>query len=334
MIRALALLACLLTVCITASSAFIRHWQGGLACEGWPECYRGVGRATASAGGAATAPAAAATPADRSALGAAMSGLARIPEAEAPASVRIARGLHRVSATVAGVLVLLVVAFGWSTMSTGGRVAAAVALADTVFLSWLGRFTPHDVPLVTVGNLVGGLLLAAALAWIAAGRGGAAARAAPRGTQRTALVALALLALLAWGGTMIGARHAVDACSTPLCLADARFVAAAFDPTQAVVEVDVGAQRGLHVAHRLLGLGLAFVVGLLALRLRAARPGVAVWLVALVAAQVLLGVGTALGTQPLVTATLHNAVAALLVVALAAVAGAATAARGGVRSAG
>jgi 3-hydroxyisobutyrate dehydrogenase-like beta-hydroxyacid dehydrogenase len=46
----------------------------------------------------------------------------------------------------------------------------------------------------------------------------------------------------------------------------------------------------------------------------------------LVAAQLVLGAGTALGTQPLLTTTLHNAVAALLAVALAAVAGSATAA--------
>ena len=40
MIRVVALLACLLVVCITASSAFIRHWQNGVGCEGWPVCYR------------------------------------------------------------------------------------------------------------------------------------------------------------------------------------------------------------------------------------------------------------------------------------------------------
>ncbi|MFP5411637.1 MAG: hypothetical protein ACLGHB_01565, partial [Gammaproteobacteria bacterium] len=36
--RRLAILACLLTVCITASSALIRHWQAGLGCEAWAAC--------------------------------------------------------------------------------------------------------------------------------------------------------------------------------------------------------------------------------------------------------------------------------------------------------
>src|SRR5690606_11467957 len=126
-----------------------------------------------------------ATAADRQgALDAAVATIARVPAGDAPAPVRAARALHRVTATLAGVLVLLVVAFGWSTMGGGERIAAAVALVDTVFLSWLGRYTPHDLPLVTLGNLIGGLLLAAALAWIAAARRGPKRAAAPGAAGR------------------------------------------------------------------------------------------------------------------------------------------------------
>jgi cytochrome c oxidase assembly protein subunit 15 len=339
MIRVLALVACLLTVCITASSAFIRHWQNGVGCEGWPACYRAAQPTTQAPIQAPPA----AGPDGQGTLDAAVATIARVPAGEAPAPVRAARALHRVTATLAGVLVLLVVAFGWSTMGGGERIAAAVALVDTVFLSWLGRYTPHDLPLVTLGNLVGGLLLAAALAWIAAGRRGARRAAAPGAAgqgaaghgdlagdgapavRSLALAALVLLALLAWGGTMIGARHAIDACSTPLCVSGAALDFAAMDPTQATVVVDAPAARGLHVAHRLLALALAFVVAVLAWRLRAERPAAAAWLALLVVAQFVLGAGTALGADPLLTTTLHNAVAALLVVALAAVAGSAAA---------
>src|SRR5690606_24939251 len=121
-----------LTVCITASSAFIRHSQAGLAAA--PAAAGVTGGADA-----ATAP-----------------------------GVRVARVLHRVSAMLVGVLALLVAVFGWSSMRGAARFALAFALADTAFLAWLGRFTPHPVPLVTVGNLVGGIALAAAFAWIAA----------------------------------------------------------------------------------------------------------------------------------------------------------------------
>ncbi len=328
MIRVLALLACLLTVCITASSAFIRHAQNGVGCDGWPACYRAAqAAAEARASGAAQSD------------GAAGAAAATAPTAEATGAVRIARSLHRVSATLVGVLVLLIAVFGWSSMRGGERIAAAVALVDTVFLAWLGRYTPHDLPLVTLGNLVGGLLLAAALAWIAAarvGRGtpvasgpaGASGRAAASrgvpGAARIALAALALLGLLAWGGTMIGARHAIDACDAPLC-AGARFDPAAMNPVRATVAVGVAEARGMHLAHRVAGLVFAALVALLALRLRAARPVLAAWLAALAIAQILLGAGTALGAQALTTATLHNAVAALLAAALAAVAGSTTA---------
>ncbi len=328
MIRVLALLACLLTVCITASSAFIRHAQNGVGCDGWPACYR-------AAQAAADARAADARAADAAQSGAtADAAAATAPTAEASGAVRIARSLHRVSATLVGVLVLLVAVFGWSSMRGAERIAAAVALGDTVFLAWLGRYTPHDLPLVTLGNLVGGLLLAAALAWIAAarrGRGAASALAGPAGSAgsltpgtagaaRIALVALALLGLLAWGGTMIGARHAIDACDTPQCTG-ARFDPAAMNPVRATVAVDTAAARGMHLAHRAVGLVFAALAALLALRLRSARPALAAWLAALALAQILLGAGTALGTQALTTATLHNAVAALLAAALAAVAG-------------
>jgi len=332
MIRVLALLACLLTVCITASSAFIRHAQNGVGCDGWPACYRAAQAAaeTRAAGIAQSRGAADAATATATAIA---------PTAEATAAVRIARSLHRVSATLVGVLVLLVAVFGWSSMRGAERIAAAVALVDTVFLAWLGRYTPHDLPLVTLGNLVGGLLLAAALAWIAAARsrrGAGAAGAAnasagsagsagsgTAGAARIALAALALLGLLAWGGTMIGARHAIDACDTPLC-AGARFDPAAMNSFRATVVVDVAAARGMHLAHRVAGLVFAALVALLALRLRGVRPVLAAWLTTLVIAQILLGAGTALGAQALTTATLHNAVAALLAAALAAVAGGAT----------
>lgn len=327
MIRVLAIVACLLTVCITASSAFIRHWGNGVGCEGWPDCYRaahGSGAATATA----VEPSGQAGPRERSALDAAVATIANVPSVDAPPPVRIARALHRVSATLAGVLVLLVVVFGWSSMGGGARIAAAVALVDTVFLSWLGRYTPHDLPLVTLGNLVGGLLLAVALAWIAAARGG---RGVPPGSRNVALTGLALVGLLAWGGTMIGARHAIDACGTPLCTG-ARFDAAAMNPLRATVAVDAAAARGMHLGHRLAGLAFAALVALLALGLRAARPAFAALLATLALAQILLGAGTALGVQALTTATLHNALAALLAAMLAALAGGTTASMPAVRS--
>lgn len=299
MIRWLAVVACVLTVCITGSSAFIRHAQAGVGCPTWPACERA----------STSAPA----------------------ESAAPA-VRAARALHRVSAMVVGVLVLLLAVFGWSSASAGTRAALAFALADTLFLAWLGRLTPHPIPLVTIGNLLGGLALAASFAWIAAARPRfAAARDASANAPRAAaaapivpvvLFALLLLAAAAWVGTMIGAHDAIGACTGGACAGDWRFDAAALDPLRAPGGLDAASARGLHWVHR--AIGAAFVVAAfgVAVRVRAhGRTGLSTLLVAAALAQVALGAGTALGTDPLATATAHNLLAALLAAALAAIAG-------------
>ncbi len=333
MIRLLALVAALATVCITASSAFIRHAQNGVGCADWPACYRAI----------ATAPRVA-MPAGSSAK-AGVGNDTTSPTQRATAAtelpgVRDARALHRASATLVGVLVLFVAVLGWSALPAAGRGVAAVAVIVTAFLAWLGRYTPHDLPLVTLGNLLGGLVLTAALAWIAAalpaGRKAGPPRGATtwdaragqrnaggalRGGRFVALVALVLLALAAWTGTMIGARHAIDACGAPLCASDVQWAAAAFDPFQALDPVGAGVGRGLHVTHRIVALAFVVVVGLVAWRLRGVHRGLAASLALLVAAQVLIGAATVHGTQPLVSTTLHNAVAALLALALGLVAG-------------
>jgi cytochrome c oxidase assembly protein subunit 15 len=149
MIRRLALLACIFTLCITAASAFIRNTQAGLGCSPWPQC---LAQQAEARGG---------------------SGMLRMaPSTTGPGEVDavfVARALHRISAVLVGLLALGIVLFGWSRLVASDRAAAAFALVDTVFLSWLGRYTPHDVPLVTIGNVLGGFALAAAFGWIAAG---------------------------------------------------------------------------------------------------------------------------------------------------------------------
>ncbi len=297
MIRWLAIAACVLTVCITASSAFIRHSQAGL----------GVVAPTADATTAAQSVA-------------------------SPPGVRTARALHRVSAMLVGVLVLLIAVFGWSSMRTGARVALAFALVDTAFLAWLGRFTPHPVPLVTVANLVGGIALAAAFAWIAASpraeaRTEGRSAPVPVGRDSTAFVvaAWALLVVAAWIGTMIGAHDAIGICEGARCAGTVQLDASALDPMRTPQALEAAGARGLHWLHRGVAAVLAVVVLLAALRARGnGRTLAAAAIVVLLLAQVLTGVGTTLGLQPLTTATLHNAFAVLLAVMLAVIAAAGT----------
>lgn len=350
MIRRLALLACVLTIVITAASAFLRHTQAGLGCTPWPACYRDAGAQRLEQGGAATA--------------------AQPLEGETDA-VFVVRALHRVSAVLVGLLALGIALFGWTRLGTGDRVAAAFALVDTVFLSWLGRYTPHDLPLVTLGNVLGGFALAAAFGWIAAGprpgsgaarsamagaRGSGAAGGRPGGGLRDApgggirmlaWTGFALVALQSAAGVMISVRHAVDACADLLCAPSGAPLPGLFDPALALVVSSAADGRPLHLVHR----GLAVLVTMAALmvlwRMRAGagtsagaasravagaaagagtgrrdrRAGAAgVWPLLVLGLLAVAGAATASGAPGNLTGTLHNVLAATLFVLFAALA--------------
>lgn len=267
MTRVLALLAFLLTVTITTSSPFIRHAQDGLGCDPWPACYREVPPAAARA--------------------------VLAPGLQGSPSVGTARRVHGGSATVVGVLAIALAVFGWTAFDPVQRAASVLALAITAGLAWLGRYTPHALPLVTVGNVLGGLALAAAFALIATSRGRSATTreqienrftaqpgkrsagqpaaehpatdqaAAPGRDQTGALLAgaaLVLVCLLGWLGVMIGAHHGADACAAASCIGDARLDFLAFDPLRTGLTVDLPARQALHLADRLTAVALAVVV--------------------------------------------------------------------------
>lgn len=74
------------------------------------------------------------------------------------------RGVHRVSASIA---TLLVLAIGWLAWRAGRRGLAAALVALTAALSILGAATGvSPPPAAAAGNLLGGLALAGLLAWL------------------------------------------------------------------------------------------------------------------------------------------------------------------------
>jgi hypothetical protein len=81
-------------------------------------------------------------------------------------AIDVARGTHRVSASVALVLAIGVAIFGWERFRPLGasRGVAAALVALGIALSFLGRFTPSTHPFVALGNPLGGLAMVA-LAW-------------------------------------------------------------------------------------------------------------------------------------------------------------------------
>ena len=290
MTRLAVLCALLLTICITGSSAFIRHSQTGLGCPTGAACRPLAG-------------------------GASGQGI------DPPAEVRTARLMHRVSAMVVGLLAGVIALVGWSSLRGSERTAAVIALLVTGALAWLGRYTPHDLPLVTLGNVLGGFTLAAAFAWIAA----------PAAHERDALAALRrfgplamalLLAFLQAGlGVMISVRHALDACAAIVCLPDGIIDWRIFDALVARSPESPAGARALHLVHRAVALALLAVCAVVAAQARGtALRGARLALVGLLLTQVVLGLAVAQGLRPLFAATAHNMIAASLIALLAAMA--------------
>jgi hypothetical protein len=75
----------------------------------------------------------------------------------------VVRGVHRVAASAAALAIL---AAGWVGWREGRRAMAAIVVALMLALSVLGAATGTEPPpLAAAGNLLGGLALAALLAW-------------------------------------------------------------------------------------------------------------------------------------------------------------------------
>ena len=201
----------------------------------------------------------------------------------------------------------------------GARFAAWTVLALAGLLAALGIATPSMLPAVTLGNLLGGMVMVALLWWLhQRGRGRGAAAGAGRRLLWLALAALILQIAL---GGMIGARHAVLSCVTlPTCAGgwwpdsiDWQL----FNPFVASAESDMrSAARGaLIMSHRygaVLVATMLCVLGVKAVR-RGARIAASGWLLlGLLGLQLLLGAGMVLANFPLPLALLHNLCAALL----------------------
>lgn len=127
--RALVATTALIYVVIV-SGAFLRLLEDGLGCPDWPACY------------AAPPPAA----------------------ADSPVVARTMRVVHRVAAAGVGfgVILIALLVFRAPGHVRRKRLTAGLVALTVVFLAALGRATAGAVPpAVTLGNLLGGLLMLA-----------------------------------------------------------------------------------------------------------------------------------------------------------------------------
>lgn len=123
-------------------------------------------------------------------------------------AIDVARGAHRVSASVALVLAVGVAIFGWERFRPLGpsRGVAAALVALGVALAFLGRFTPSTHAFVALGNPLGGLAMVALAWWLclamaplpSRGRGGPAL-----GWARVGAALAAVAAIVLWPPSLV-----------------------------------------------------------------------------------------------------------------------------------
>jgi cytochrome c oxidase assembly protein subunit 15 len=303
LLRWLSLGAIALMLAITSSSAYIRLNQAGIGCTDWPACYRGSGDAASRAA----------------------------PDSD---GLTIARGLHRVSASLAGLWVIAAALLCWRAGRSAGVRAALLALvALAAGLAWLGVHTPSTLPAVTLANLLGGMTMLAVASWLF-GRslvhGGDASRGrSAAGAALPCATALTLVYLQLILGGMLGARGAALECAAlPLCGAVPGALGAAgpvFDPFVARIadlpgESVSAARQWLHLIHRGAAVPTLLAVLWAAQRALIGSSPARGWAAALAAVAVVqagAGIATVAGGYAMPWALSHNVLAATLVLLLA-----------------
>lgn len=284
-----------LVLLMSVLSAYVRLTNAGLGCADWPTCY-GLPASAAGAG---------------------------------PAVAPWAALAQRITAALVGLCVVGIAFLAWRNRKQRPRTArlAALAFALTIGLSLLGVVTPATLrPVVTLGNLLGGMALLGLLWWL-----WLRARAAPievgPGAARLrpwARAGLELLLLQVALGGWVSANYAAAACPALAgCGAPWSFSGALemFDVTRILGRAAGGAvlvpesAKALHMIHRLGAfLTLAYLGWLCfrALRAGAALRAAGYAILVPLAAEFLLGLASVAGGLPLWVVALHNAAAALL----------------------
>ncbi|MFQ5643034.1 MAG: heme A synthase [Thiogranum sp.] len=292
--------ALILTLAAVLLSAYLRLESIGLGCQDWPGCFGQI-------------------PAARD------HGL--VPATRAGA-------VHRFTASLLGLVVVAI-----TLLALRGRRPAAVGIgaplsvfALTAFLSVLGYSTPSpDIPAVTFGNLLGGMAMLALLWWMSQrsveniATGNSAATALRPWALLGLLVVTAQIAL----GAVTSATFAGPACTalpgcgdgwasfTNLVQGLDLFATLGTDDQGRVITGSV--QKTLHMTHRLGAVMTFLYLGWLALRALQRDDrlrNTAVSIIVFMGIQAALGISAVLTELPLLLVTAHNAIAALLLLAI------------------
>jgi len=288
-----------LVMIVVIVSAYLRLAGSGLGCAGWPACYALIqshGGVTSLAAAHLVAPWATVT--------------------------------HRLAASTLGLLVLGIVATALRRRRAPDQSLALpfALLALTVFLSILGYRTPSPLaPWVALSNLLGGMAMLALLWWLGQRSVSAAmVRDAALRLRPWALLGIVVVFFQIALGGWVSANFAAAACTDfPGCGGFPWLHGPwreSFNLTRMLPVTDGGAVvvgdtgKVIHLAHRAGALLVFVYIGWLGVRAVARAPtrATGATMLGLLALQVVLGIAAVAYGLPLAVVTLHNAVAALL----------------------
>jgi heme a synthase len=313
----LCLLGTIVAFCVIVLGAYVRLSHAGLGCPDWPGCYGHL-----TAGQAAE---------NQQAVNAAY------PERPIEYEKALKEMLHRYLATALGFLILVIAALAWrnrrDVQQPVGLPLATVALV--IFQGLLGMWTVTLLlkPAIVSAHLLGGLTTMSLLWWMSLTTQRRSRPAGEGRLRRWALFGTVVLGLQILLGGWVSTNYAAVACPDfPTCQ---RSLWPQMDFRDAFVlwrglgidyeggVLDHPARVAIHYTHRLGAVIAAAVLGFVAWQAlrRGQSRGVRMAGGALAAAlvtQLLVGPVMVLATFPLSLATAHNAVAALLVLAMVA----------------
>jgi cytochrome c oxidase assembly protein subunit 15 len=323
--RRIAFVGVLLALCVIVLGAWVRLSDAGLGCPDWPGCYGHFTAGTAAENAAAVN--------------------AAYPHRPIEYHKAVKEMVHRYFASTLGFLILVLAAFAIANRRDPDQpVKLPIALvALVIFQGLLGMWTVTLLlkPLIVVLHLLGGLTTMALLAWLSirkrrSGIPAAPVRAQPNTAKLISLPALGLAGLIVLSlqitlGGWTSSNYAALACPDfPTCQnslwpqmdAQDAFVlwrGLGIDYEGGVLNHP--ARVAIHFAHRLGAVLAAIVLGALSIRAwrfgatTAVRTAGAILGIILIA-QLLLGPLMVVRALPLSLATAHNAVAALLLLAV------------------
>lgn len=310
--KATVLISLLLVMVLVSLSAYLRLAHSGIGCVDWPACYGRIGEQ----------PVASQTISSKNAY-------QRIV-AEASQPLAWATPLHRLVASVLGLLIVLLVVL--SLKIKRDRLVSLALLGITVFLALLGIKSGglHN-PAIVMGNLSGGFLMLGLLGWMFFRDDNRK----NQGQQRMSLpgtlifTAVLLLVLQILLGGLTSANFAATSCQTlPDCHGawlPGSEIWKALDLSRQHEVTSMGQAIGgqervdIHIAHRLgaaVTTLVVLVVGFMAWRTGGRLRYAGGFLLLLVAAEFSIGVAAVASDLPIGLAVAHNWVAGLLLLVM------------------